>query len=410
MALNSPQSLTYCARGEEKVALPMLPHSLTRPGFVRDEMAITPKAQESHAYQLLQEYFHFPEKFMFFNVARLGFLKYLRENTFLDTNRIKILAPLNGATSEWANDIGIDSLRLYCTPIVNLFSALTDPIPLTEKRVFYHVSQNAYKDRTTEVYDIEQVFALSGQSSEPQEVPPYFSFKSSQNPGNSTKFLWWSKNTPTHHKNIYGIDTEISFVDADFNIADTSEYIIYTKAMCSNRFLAEDILQNTKLQIEMALPVTGITCLKAPVTPEYSLKKGRNNAKLIAQLSINYLGFPYHHTGDIAENIRKILAMHASDQAQPLVSSMLQEMLAMQVSHTTKRVGREAWRGIVDGVHVQISLKKTNSVESWFLLAVVLQRYFAMNCQINTFVELSLVVDGVEAFRLDAVSGEQMFI
>jgi type VI secretion system protein ImpG len=379
-------------------------------------MAISPKDQESHAYQLLQEYFHYPEKFMFFNIAKLEFLKYLRDNTFLDTNRIKILIPLNGATSEWTNDVGADSLRLYCTPIVNLFTAITDPIHLTEKRVFYHVSQNAYKDRTTEVYNIEQVFALSGQSGsgepsgEPQEVQPYFSFKSPLNTGQNAKFLWWSRSTPTHHKNICGIDTEISFVDANFSIADTSEYIIYTKAMCSNRFLAEDIQPNTKLQIEMALPVSGIACIKAPVTPQYSLKKGRNNAKLIAQLSVNYLGFPYCHIGDISENLRKILAMHASDQAQPLVVSMLQEMLSVQVSHTTKRVGREAWRGIVDGVHVTINLKKTDAVESWFLLAVILQRYFAMNCQINTFVELSLVADGVEAFRLEAVSGEQMFI
>ncbi|MDR0633221.1 MAG: type VI secretion system baseplate subunit TssF [Holosporales bacterium] len=415
MALTSHKSLTYCARGEDMVALPMLPHSLVRLGLERDEVAVNPKDQESHAYHLLQEYFHFPEKFMFFKLTKLNFLRYLRDSTFLETNRIKILFPLAEATNEWANDITKDSLRLYCTPIVNLFSATTDPIPLTEKRVFYHVSQNAYKDRTVEIYDIEQVFALGGQSSEPQEIQPYFSFKSkaniaSANNPNSANFLWWSRNYPTHHKNIYGIDTEISFVDANFNTANAGEYIVYTKSLCSNRFLAEDVQQNTKLQIEMALPVNAITCIKTPVIPQYSLKKGKNNAKLIAQLSVNYLGFPYSQNNDISENLRKVLLMHVSDQEHSSAVSMLREMVSVHVAHTTRRIGSDAWRGVVDGVHVKIHLKKTDCLASWYLLSAILQKYFSMNCQINTFVELSLVLDNVEAFKLDAISGEQMFL
>ncbi|MDR3285728.1 MAG: type VI secretion system baseplate subunit TssF [Holosporales bacterium] len=407
----SNNSLIYCVRGNEEVASPMLPQSVKKMGFEREEMAIPSAGEESHSYQLLQEFFHFSEKFMFFTIDNLNFLKYLRKGTFLNTKQIKFLIPLKDANSEWTKKIFTDNLRIDSTPIVNLYHTITDPIPLDEKRVFYHIMPNAYKDRTMEIYRIDKVFCIDSTSGEHVELSPYFTFiNASQNQNVTDNMFWWAKTVPTHHENITGFNTEISFVDLDFNILNPSEQVVYAKALCTNRFLAEDLRAGTKLNIEQAAPVDEIICTQTPIAPQYSLEKGQNNTKLISQLAVNYLGFPYNQNSNIKDILAKILMMHVSPARKSHAEKILQDVDSISVSHTTRRIGQDAWRGIVDGVQVTINIKSKTYEQEWYLLSIVLQQYFAMNCQINTFVELSLNLNEVEIAKLNAVSGERLFI
>jgi type VI secretion system protein ImpG len=456
MSLTCGDFLVHCVCSDN-TAIPMPPGSLQKLGFTRDEMALPPTHGESHAYQLLQEYLHFPEKFMFFRVAQLDFLKYLRNGTFLQTNQLKLLLPMYNASVELAKKIATDNLHLHTTPIVNLYHTITDPISIDHKRVFYQVMPNAYRDRTSEVYRINNVFAIEAKTGEVREVPPYFSlrdratwFFEEEDGGEETNAIdtaesegetggegkadrggrsarsarggdgesakaarsmfWWSHCVPTHHENVTGLDTEIAFVDLDFDVLSSAEYTVYAKALCTNRFLAEDIPRNAQLQLEMAAPVDEIVCAQKPVLPRYHLDKGRNNARLVAQLAVNYLGFPYNGNNDISAGFRKILNMHASQSAKNQIDSMFSTLETINVSHATRRIGRDAWRGIVDGVQIDIILSQDIFVSKWYLLANVLQQFFAMNCQINTFVAVSLFVGDTKAASLGAISGEQLFV
>lgn len=407
-AIFSAKSVMYCVRGDETIAYPMLPFAYRPMGLERDEMVIPPLAYETHAYQLLQEYFHFPEKFMFLLVQHLSYLKFLQQERFLNTAEIKLLIPLNGATSDWSKNINKHDVLLNCTPLVNLFSVITDPISFDHQKTFYHLIPDAQHDRTMEIYQIDDVFSVNVNDNSEKRLHPYFTFKCDEVDEEIT--YWWSKTEQTKHKNVIGTDTLISLVDSTFKPIDPYQHIIYAKVLCTNRFLAEDLLPNTELQIEAAAPVESIRCLQKPNAPQYCLEKGENNAKLIAQLSANYIGFPYMADGDVSEYLKHLLKTHVGSNDKKHIKAMLADIHHVSVTQIMKRVGKEAWKGMLNGVRIDIFLNKTEYIHDWFLLAQILQHYFAMNCQINTFVDLRLLEDNVEVIRFDGILGEQRFI
>lgn len=428
-AIFSAEALVYCARGDSATALPLLPGTLVPLGFERDEMAIPPSPHEVHAYQLLQEYFHFREKFMFFKLRKLGFLSYLRKGTFLQTNRIRLLVPLQDASSEWARKIAPGDVLLNATPLVNLHRVTTDPISWDRKSSFYHLSPNAQKDRTMEIYQINDVFAIHPETGEERRIKPYFSLEcegrvlneeeddgsteAGRKKANPTDSLfWWSKTVPTHHKNLVGVDSWITFVDANSNWIDPTRYIFYAKALCTNRFLAEDMPQGAVLQTDQALPVEQVVALSKPVAPQYILERGANNARLIAQLSANYLGFPYDDNrkdgSNLAENLRHILTLHMGPGNREAGEVLLGALDHVTAQRSAKRLGREAWRGFTEGVVLTLTVKSQE--DDWFLLAQILHRYFAMNCQINTFVDLVFKKGQETVMKFESVMGEQRTI
>lgn len=431
-AMFSAPSLVYCARGDAAVALPLLPGTLAPLGLEREEMAIPPAPHETHAYQLLQEFFHFPDKFMFFKLKNLEFMKYLRKGNFLQTNQIKLLIPLQEANSDWARKIRPQDFVLNATPLVNLHRVTTDPISWDRKSTFYHLSPNVQKDRTMEIYQINDVFAINPDTGEEKRICPYFSLEregffapeiatrevEQANP--TANFFWWSKAVPTRHKNLRGIDSWITFIDAASRTIDPTPYIFYAKALCTNRFLAEDLPQGAELQVEMALPAERVVALSKPVVPQYTLNTGANNARLITQLSANYLGFPYDDNradgSDLVNNLRSVLSLHMGERSREAGEVLLGALESVTAQRTVKRLGKEAWRGFADGVVLTLTVKggakgaAKNAVHEWFLLAQILHRYFAINCQINTFVDLVFKEGENLVFKFESIFGEQKTI
>lgn len=407
-ALFSAQSVVYSIRNDEHIAVPMLPDTLVPMGLERGETLIPPLPHETHAYQLLQEYFHFPEKFMFLTVKNFEFLRYLNNETFLDTNKIKILLPLKGATSEWKQRIDVHSVLLNSTPIVNLYSLITDPISFDQRQTFYSLIPDAKHDRTMEIYQINDVFSINSDNNTETRLQPYFNFKSGE-PEEDTVY-WWSKTERTKHANVEGTDALLTLVDATLTPIDPSDKIIYAKTLCTNRFLAEDIPQNAKLEIEAPAPVSKIVCVQKPVSPQYHLDTGENHARLISQLSANYVGMPYGLDPDLSEYVKRLLQMHVGSQDKKHITALLSAMQKVSVHHIMRRITEDSWNGLLTGIQVDLELNKTDYIHDWFLLAKVLQRYFAMNCQINTFVDLRLSEENIEIVRFASLLGSQHFI
>lgn len=407
-ALFSSSSLIYCCREDEHLAFPMPPGSLQPMGFAREEMAIPPLPQETHAYQLLQEYFHFPEKFMFCSIKNVDFLRFLQEKSFLQCNRIKLLLPLHSASSEWGKRFGSNDIRLNCTPIVNLSATTTDPISIDARRTFYSLIPDARRDRSMEVYQIDTVYSLDPSTGKEELIPPYFTFQSAEN--SSPGLRWWRRTQPTKHKNVIGVDTEIAIIDTAQPSLLAADYVCYAKTLCTNRFLAEDLPPNTTLHIEGAAPVEQIICMQKPTGQQSFIETGENNTHLIAQLASNYVGFPYQGNADLTSNVKQLIQTHIGKRSKEQTQALLRALNKISVEKTMRRVDTADWRGMLSGIRVEVALNKTDYIHEWFLLAQVLHHYFAMNCQINTFVDLRLLSENIEVITFEDVLGGQHFI
>jgi type VI secretion system protein ImpG len=110
-------------------------------GFGPDEGILPYTPRSFLGYWLLQEYFAFPEKFLFCDVCELdravlaGFGEGIEICLFLDR-----MPRLEQAITK-------DAFRLGCTPVVNLFEHIAEPIRVHHAQTEYHVIPDVSYDQ-----------------------------------------------------------------------------------------------------------------------------------------------------------------------------------------------------------------------------------------------------------------------
>ncbi|HTF90213.1 MAG TPA: type VI secretion system baseplate subunit TssF, partial [Planctomycetota bacterium] len=113
----------------------VLPASALRPvGFEADEGLLPFPARTSNAYRLLSEYFAFPSKFHFIDIAGIPPDRLAR---FQD--KLEIFIYLRNGSRELEQSVDTETFALGCAPIVNLFKHRAEPIQLTHSTSEYHV-------------------------------------------------------------------------------------------------------------------------------------------------------------------------------------------------------------------------------------------------------------------------------
>ena len=118
--------------GGRTITLP--PDALTPAGFADDDGMLPYPRRSFVGYRMLQEYFTFPEKFLFFDLAGLS---QLRAAGFGDkVELILFISPFERADRRPMLEAAITerTIRLGCTPAVNLFPQTSEPILLTQRQ------------------------------------------------------------------------------------------------------------------------------------------------------------------------------------------------------------------------------------------------------------------------------------
>ena len=130
-----------------------LPSDAIRPvGFAADEAVIPWPDKVAPGYRLLQEFFAFPDKFMFVDIDGL-------EGTAGFTGRrLSLTFDLDEPFAE-ASGLAADSVRLNATPVVNLFDSWADPIRLDHRRGEYRLTA---RDSAGNVHAIHSVRHVRG--------------------------------------------------------------------------------------------------------------------------------------------------------------------------------------------------------------------------------------------------------
>ena len=120
-------------------------------GFAADER-LWPKAENSFGgYQLLLEYFTFPEKFMFVDLLGLDIQAIPASATSLDVEIV--------LDRPYPDDMrfNADNVRLYCTPVINLFPVSADPVTVTQHETEYRVRARAEHGSLVDIYSVDAV-------------------------------------------------------------------------------------------------------------------------------------------------------------------------------------------------------------------------------------------------------------
>ncbi len=354
--------------------------SLVPVGFKPEEALIPYPQKALDAYRLLHEYFVFPDKFKFLdiqNFSTIGAKKY-----------IDIYLPLADRTRTEILRIDQTNFVLGCTPIINLFPKISEPIDLNYQSVSYRLVGDQRNEDSTEIHSILKVVAAADGGKETEVFAPYFSYDYDVEARDNGLF-WHSTRTPSDNPEISGTEVSLSFVDYNFTPQDPSTQTVYAYTLCTNRDLASYIPAGESLQVDGVIPSTIITCLEQP-TPEISpALDGDSQWRLISQLSLNHLSLSGTEKSILA--LKELLQLYSGfnkNKSHP-------EIIALQnISYTPvmRRKGNEAWRGFIQGLSLTLTVDEIPFAgHGSYLLASVLNEFFSLYVSLNSFTELTLI-------------------
>jgi type VI secretion system protein ImpG len=350
--------------------------SIRSVGFGPDEEVI-PYPPHSHpAYRLVQEYFALPQKFFFFDLANL--------DRHSSTNELNILF-LMDKIPQRGLVIDRSTFMLGCTPIINLFSKTTEPIRLDHRTHEYRLVPDIRRERTTEIHSIRSVSASSNPAEKTAVFQPFYSFQHQIN-GKEPRAFWLSRRLPTGREDLPGTDLFLSFLDLDFKPELPPNQTVFAHTLCTNRELSLELPAGAALQMEEAAPVGRIQALLKPTPPAYPPLQGTTLWALISNLSLNYLSLAGGK--ESLEPLREILRLYSFSD-RPSTFQQVNGIVAMECRRVVRRVGQDAWRGFCQGTEVTLTFDENAYVGSGaFLLASVLERFFALYASVNSFSQL----------------------
>lgn len=374
--VRSIQLRAACTEGDAPVDSIRLPRgSLRQVGF-RVEDEVVPSPPNSHpGYRLLQEYFHFPEKFRFFELRNFD-----RRPA---GEVVDVLLLLDRASPRLS--ASKENFVLGCTPVVNLFRKTTEPVRVDHQRLEYRLVADARRERTTEIHSIESVSAVSNPEEKAAQYQPFYSARHSWD--DSRRHAYWiSRRAATGREDVPGTDLWLSFLNLDFARAKLTDEVIYAHTLCTNRRLALELKDRAELQIESPAPTHSISCIVRPTAPALPALGGNTVWRLISNLSLNRLSLEASGTG--VDSLREILRIYALNDS-PSVRRQIDGIRDLRVRHVVRRFGPPELRSFRTGSEITLDLDPgMYAGSSPIMLASVLRHFLAMHTSLNSFVQV----------------------
>lgn len=366
-----------------------LPPEAVRPvGFDREE-ALLPVAETSfQGYRLLQEYFAYPQKFLFFDLSGLDQLP--RESV---GDRMEIVFLMDAIEQPdrarlLETTTNQDTFQLGCTPVINLFSRTAEPIRVSHTRTEYEVIPDIYSTSAFEVYSVDRVVSVEPDIAEPREYRLFYSFgrESTGSSARDPEAFWFGMRRASRRTGDAGSDYFLSFVNRNFSVCRPAHESMTVHATCSNRDLPAAITTKGtwgEMDLESG-PLVRSRVLDGPTRVIRSDLSGNLQWHLISHLSLNHLslleGGP--------EALREILRLYSPAQTRA-PAGQIAGIASVRSSRKIARLDSQNGSVFCPGLAIDLEVDEDRFVGSGaYLLASILERFFALYCTINSFTQL----------------------
>ncbi len=374
---------------------------LTPVGFSPDHAVLPRDPRSSPAHANMREYFVFPQKFLFVDLAGLAPVRGWPGAAGFEIRVVLDLEPRDQLA------VRGDSLRLYCTPAVNLFRRQCR-VERDHRRLEYRVETPLGRGQTDadclEIVSIDQVRSSRGvywrgsQLADAREssLPAWFMRREQAIAGAGKQTTVW-----------------LSFVDALGGPVAPEDRSITVDAVCSNLDMPRR-LPGDALELARSHPVSRTT----PLTPFSSAipppPSGELHWRLIAALALDHLPIAdpppdpgrSQAAGPGADALRALVRLRDPVDAAA-TRRRHQAIRRVQASREFRALARDR-RGVVGGVRVQIDFDPQAFEDHEFLFAEVLGDFLARHATINSFTRLVAAVDGKIVREWPPRSGENL--
>jgi len=356
-------------------------------GFAADEGMVNYSQSTFAGHRLLMEYFAFPEKFFFLDLTGL---ECVGAAGFKDAIEIIFLISEiegEGRIQRLELEVSKKTFRLGCTPVVNLFSQVAEPIQLNQRKSEYAVVPDVRRHYSTEVYSIDEVAAQDA-NQKTTVYEPFYSLRHSARKDNRTCF-WLAHRRPSTRANDNGTDISLSLVDLSTATVDPDATTLFVRTTCTNRDLPARLPfgnQDSDFEMEGAAAMRRIVALRKPTSPVRPALGKSTLWRLVSHLSLNYLSMVEGGKTALQEILR-LYDVGRSAYSQNVIQSILN---IQSHPHFTRLISEQGVN-FARGVRIDMEIDEDQFTGGGaFLFACVLDRFFGMSASLNSFTQLSV--------------------
>ena len=369
----------------------LMPEAISPVGLTADELLLPTTKTNLWCFELLRDFFLFPEKYQAFNVDIFGKL--------LGCEGVETLLFKIDLNVPWPSNLKVrhDQFRPNTVPIVNLFSHDANPIRLNDLHRQYAIEGDSQHPQHFQIYSIDHVESIEVNTNARRVYEPrYTSHSHVVSDAEQGRFYSIERSKAPWG----GWDSLISFVNNDVNDQDSSrEEIVSLNTTCTNGRLASKLspkqIHFPISYVDQRLKLHNITAPTPYIIPnieQISLWRWLSHAAL------NYMSI---HS---KEQLKTLLSLHDFSNADA------NRRKIAGIEDIEMKTTRTLFKGaLMPGISatVRIDEKSFTSEGEIQLFAQVLSVFMSAYATINSYIQLTVVMDPSErTIELEPQIGE----
>lgn len=328
----------------------------------------------------------FREKFLFFELNNLE--QALQSIPGGRAEIIFLITPFEAEQRQQRLSVGVTakSVLLGCSPIINLFPQVAEPIMLTQRRSEYPIVPDARRRMATEIFSVDEVVSIDPVTRETTRYDQFYSYRH-RSMREEQQTFWYSKRRPSSRKGDDGSEVSLFLVDLSMRTCLPDSQAITAHCTCTNRdILARLPFGNASGDFE----VEGIGSIKGAIAlrkPSSTLRPpmGRDALwRLISHLSLNYLSI----VEDGKDALQEVLRLYNfSDSAD--VDKQIGGIAGLGSKRHFARINSEIGIAFARGTQVQMEFDEEDFAGSGvYLFATVIEHFLGLYASLNSFSQL----------------------
>jgi type VI secretion system protein ImpG len=380
--------------------------SLRQVGFTSREGSLPYSDRSFLGFRLLQEYFSFPEKFLFFDPTGLDHVAIGEFGSSFEILIFLKAADYKHRLVALEQSVTASTFQLGCTPIINLFDRTAEPIRVSQTKSEYRIIADQHRQLSTEVYSVKGVTSSASYQGKPRTYAPFYSLRHGREESN--QYFWYAHRRPSFRKDDSGTEVYLSLVNLDFKPGLPPVDMLNLHVTCTNRDYASRLKLTREfgeLETEGACLVQA-RCLRKPTeTIRPPLRRGLQ-WRLVSHLSLNHLSIVEKGR----EALQEILRLYDFND-EPAIRKQIAGIVAVSSKPCVSRVLSETGVAFCRGTEVTIEFDESEYVGAGvFLLSSVLERFLGLYAAVNSFSRLTVKTNKGVLKRWQPLAGEQILL
>ncbi|MGI9475494.1 MAG: type VI secretion system baseplate subunit TssF, partial [Hyphomicrobiaceae bacterium] len=289
--------------------------------------------------------------------------------------------------------VDADMFALGCTPMINLFRQIAEPIQITHRQSEYRVVPDVRRTNSIKVHSIDRVTAMSRDGDE-KTLHPFYSVKHAGGSEESASF--WQAVRTSSVGGSDGTDFTIRLVDLGFDPRAPSGWTLNLETTCFNHDLPSRLPfggGEPRLYLDDGGALEAITCRTAPTPMHVPRVKRGAYWRLVSHLNLNHLSLTDENGTDVLHEILRLYDFKATPESEAMINGFR----LTGTRPVVRRLPVGEMSAICRGTEIEIEFDPGRYAgSSAYLLALVLERFLGLYCNINSFTQLVARLTGKE--------------